>query len=363
MNSWSNCKNILIIRADNMGDLIMSSPAIRAVRNAFKCNITLLASAAAASAALLIEDINEVIIADLPWVKKESTITSGALLTLSENLRQRQFDGCIIFTVYSQSALPAAMLAWMSGIPKRLAYSRENPYDLLTDWLPDEEPYSFIRHQVTRDLALVKTIEAVPEQEEIILKYPLEATISMVKKLKSFNIDLPQSFILFNPCVSEPKRLFPEDKWVALIEETIRHFNLPIYLTGSKQEQLLTERIQKRSGNIALSIAGLLDIPELAALISKASLLVSVNTGPVHIAAGVQTPVVVLYAQTNPQHTPWMVPHQVLEYSVPEEMCSRNEVIRYVNKLRYHEELPLPEIRDIILAMESVLKNSGVHPA
>jgi ADP-heptose:LPS heptosyltransferase len=184
----------------------------------------------------------------------------------------------------------------------------------------------------------------------------------MFLKLKVSGIDLPKSFILFNPGVSEPKRSFPEDRWITLIQETRKHFNLPIYLTGSKQEQLLTERLQNQSGNTALSIAGLLNIPELAVLISKASLLVSVNTGPVHIAAGVQTPVVVLYAQTNPQHTPWMVPHQVLEYSVPEEMCSCNEVIRYVNKTLYCEKQPLPEIKDIIRAMESVLKNTVVHP-
>jgi ADP-heptose:LPS heptosyltransferase len=363
MNSWSNCKNILIIRADNMGDLIMSSPAIRTVKHTLNSRITLLTSAAAATAATLIDDIDETIIADLPWVKKESTITPKELFSLSEHLRQRQFDGCIIFTVYSQSALPAAMLAWMSGIPQRLAYSRENPYNLLTDWLPDEEPYTFIRHQVVRDLELIKSIGIMPKDEKIILTYPLDASISMIQKLKVSGIDLPRSFILFNPGVSESKRLFPEERWEALIHEAVERFNLPVYLTGSKQEQVLTERIQKKSGNAALSIAGLLDIPELAALISKASLLVSVNTGPVHIAAGVQTPVVVLYAQTNPQHTPWMVPHQVLEYSVPEEMYSRNEVIRYVNRTLYHQEQPLPEIKDIICALESVLKNTVVHPA
>src|SRR5207302_7487370 len=62
----------------------------------------------------------------------------------------------------------------------------------------------------------------------------------------------------------------------------------------------------------------------LGALIALAPLLISNNTGPVHVAAAVGTPVVDLYALTNPQHTPWAVPSRVLSYDVPCKYCYKS---------------------------------------
>jgi hypothetical protein len=59
------------------------------------------------------------------------------------------------------------MLAYLAGIPKRLAYCRENPYQLLTDWVPDQEPYTFIKHQVRRDLDLVAAVGAVTSNDQL----------------------------------------------------------------------------------------------------------------------------------------------------------------------------------------------------
>src|SRR5205823_4450946 len=72
------------------------------------------------------------------------------------------------------------------------------------------------------------------------------------------------------------------------------------------------------------SLAGRLDIVELAALIDLAPLLIANNTGPVHLAAAVGTPVVDLYALTNPQHTPWAVPCRVLSHDVACKYCYKS---------------------------------------
>jgi ADP-heptose:LPS heptosyltransferase len=74
----------------------------------------------------------------------------------------------------------------------------------------------------------------------------------------------------------------------------------------------------------AHSVAGRVDLAGLAALVAAAPLLISNNTGPVHVAAAVGTPVVDLYALTNPQHTPWGVPHRVLFHDVPCRYCYRS---------------------------------------
>ncbi|WP_186774425.1 glycosyltransferase family 9 protein [Chitinophaga pinensis] len=89
-------------------------------------------------------------------------------------------------------------------------------------------------------------------------------------------------------------------------------------------------------------------------LIAHAPLLVSVNTGTVHIAAAVQTPVLVVYALTNPQHIPWAVTNEVLYFDVPENMQSKNEVVKHVYQSFSRQELPLAtpaRIADTVAAM------------
>ena len=66
---------------------------------------------------------------------------SNGCRRLLSNLRRRDFDAAVIFTVCTQSALPAALMCRLAGIPLRLAHSRENPYELLTDWVLGDSGY------------------------------------------------------------------------------------------------------------------------------------------------------------------------------------------------------------------------------
>ncbi|WP_256007326.1 glycosyltransferase family 9 protein [Pedobacter deserti] len=355
--SWANCRNILCIRADNMGDVLMSAPAIRSLKQSFHCRITLLSSSRGSEAGVLIPEIDEVIEADLPWVKLNAPADSVA--TLAAELNARGFDGCVIFTVYSQSPLPAAMLAYMAQIPKRAAYCRENPYGLLSDWIPDEEPYSRILHQVERDLLLSETLGARTEHKEISIYIPSEAEKSLELKTKAIGLNLNQPFLIVHPGVSEEKRRFPAKGWTELLKLLSADLALPLVLTGGAAERAVLNKIRKESGVKAFIFEEDLSLAEFANLIAHAALVVSVNTGTVHLAAAVKTPVVVLYAQTNPQHTPWMVPSVVLQYSVAAHLQSRNQVIQHVNKELYREYLPVPEAGAIAEAVKGLFYDTG----
>jgi lipopolysaccharide heptosyltransferase II len=345
--SWQNCKNILVVRLDNMGDLLMSTPAIRALKETFNSKITVLTSSMAAGIALNIPGIDFLIPFDVPWVKSNHASFSHEFLRLIEVLRERNFDAVVIFTVFSQNPMPAVMLAYLADIPKRLAYCRENPYELLTNWVPDEEPYTLIKHQVERDLDLVAAVGATTSNDLLSLNIP-DAWDSAQKKLHKNSIDLQKSWIILHPGVSELKRQYPIENWIELGKKLIADFGYQLLLTGSASEKELTDKIQQGIGTNSFSIAGLLTLDEFICLIKEASLLIAVNTGPVHIAAATQTPVVVLYAQTNPQHTPWKTPNKVLYFEVPEALRSRNEVLKFVQ----NQAEKVPEI----IAVENILE-------
>src|SRR5687767_11851045 len=107
----------------------------------------------------------------------------------------------------------------------------------------------------------------------------------------------------------------------------------------------------------SLSLAGTLDLGHLAALLSHAPVLISNNTGPVHIAAAVGTPVVDLYALTNPQHTPWGVPSRVLFHDVPCKNCYKS-----VCPEGHHDCLRLVPPAAVVAAARELLCETGALP-
>jgi ADP-heptose:LPS heptosyltransferase len=355
MDQWEKCKNILCIRADNMGDLLMSSPAIRALKKTFNCRITLLTSAMGNLMAPFINAIDETIVANLPWVKTETPVNKNEFSALVEALRLYQFDGVVIFTVYSQNPLPSALLAYMAGIPKRLSYCRENPYHLLTNWVVEKEPYTFIQHQVERDLNLVKMIGAEVKDQRIQIHFSEEAKISALKKLKGASVDLHKDWLIIHPGVSETKREYPENEWIKTGKLLRDDLSFQIVITGAESENALCKRIEQGIGENSFSLSGLLSVEELIALISESPVMISVNTGTVHIAAATQTPVIVLYALTNPQHTPWKVASTALFFSVKEDLRSKNEVVNYVNQKMMNQKAAIPSPAIILEEVKKIL--------
>lgn len=94
-------------------------------------------------------------------------------------------------------------------------------------------------------------------------------------------------------------------------------------VTGSRGEGSLCRNACAATSG-AIDLSGALELGELAALIQRARVLVSNNSGPVHLASALGTPVVDLYALTNPQHMPWQTPHRVLYHDVPCRWCYRS---------------------------------------
>ncbi|MDB4926649.1 glycosyltransferase family 9 protein [Mucilaginibacter sp.] len=359
LNNWQACKNILCIRPDNMGDLVMTGPALRALKEAFGAKITVLTSSIAAGIAPFMPEIDEVMEYDLPWVKTGSVIDPLVFNNVIAQLKERQFDAAVIFTVYSQNPLPAVMLAYLAGIPNRLAYCRENPYQLLTHWVPDKEPYSEIKHQVQRDLDLVKTIGATTHHHDLYLQVNPALWNAAEDKLTALGFDPGKKWLILHAGVSEVKRSYSKANWIKAAKQLINYNGYQVVLTGSASEKQLTDELEWQIGAGAFSTGGLFRLEELIALINRATIMVTVNTGTTHIAAAVKTPVVVLYALTNPQHTPWQSSCMVLPYQVPGNLHSKNEVINYVNQFFYSGLMDYP---GAVAIVDSVIELSD-NPA
>jgi lipopolysaccharide heptosyltransferase II len=323
--AWGDdVKRILCIRLDNLGDVLMTTPALRALRTANPGRrLTLLASEAGAQAAPFVPDIDEVIRYDAPWVKNTAPPDPAHDCRMRDMLAESRFDAAVIFSAYSQNPLPAALLCYLAGIPRRLAHCRENPYGLLTDWSPETEPHHGTRHEVERQLALVTRVGARTIDMRMRFEVPAADAASLADKLAARGIVADAPFIVIHPGASAASRRYPVERFAWVAERLADELQCRVLVTGSRSEWALTAQVAC-AHPAAYDLAGALTLGELGALIARASVLVSNNSGPVHIASALGTPVVDLYALTNPQHMPWLTPHRVLFHDVECRWCYRS---------------------------------------
>ncbi|WOB06147.1 lipopolysaccharide heptosyltransferase II [Piscinibacter gummiphilus] len=324
-NAWHAARNILVVRLDNLGDVLMTTPAIQAIRQSSpQARITLLGSRSGAALARHVPAIDDVITYDAPWVKGAShgDLTDRRLLT---TLRRGHFDAAIIFTVCTQSALPAAMMCRLAGIPLRLAHCRENPYDLVTDWVPDrDECREGMRHEVARQLDLVRAVGFHTANERLVFRYAATDVLNMRRKFTAAGGDLNRPYIVVHPGATAVSRRYPAERFGIAADGISRDTGCQVVYSGGHDEQALVASARAAMSAPSISLAGQLTLGELAALIAGAQVTVCNNSGPAHIAAALETPVVVLYALTNPQHTPWRARAHVLNHDVPCRDCLKS---------------------------------------
>ncbi len=326
MRAWnapSLPERILAVRLDTLGDVLMTGPAIRALGEG-GAHVTLLTSSRGEAAAKLLE-VDEVMVYDAPWLKATAAREDSRLeLDFIETLRSHRFDAAVIFTTYTQNPLPTALTLYLADIPLRLAHCRENPYQLLTHWVRDVEEVAGVRHEVRRQLDLVASVGYEVEDERMRVEVS-ERSRGYVDELLA-PLEL-HNWIAVHPGASAESRRYPPEKF-ALACDMLARLGLQLVFTGSQNERELITEIQARMSpsysSFSHNLAGGLELPQLAALLERAPLLLANNTGPVHLAAAVGTSVVDLYALTNAQHTPWGVPSRVLFEDVPCRFCLKS---------------------------------------
>jgi lipopolysaccharide heptosyltransferase II len=304
----------------------MTTPAMRALKRTVPGrSVTLLTSSAGADVTPFVSEVDDVIVYDAPWLKATTARSSGEPDRATiDRIAGGRFDAAVIFTVYSQSPLPAALLCYLADIPLRLAHCRENPYLLLTDWILECEPERLIRHEAQRQLDLVASIGATTHDRRLSFTVPEEARQSVGELLGDAGLDAASPWVVVHPGASAPSRRYSRRGYAQVADALTRDRGWRVVFTGSRAEVDLVDEITSMMDQPALSVAGRLGLGELGALIEAAPVLISNNTAPVHIAAAVGTPVVDVYALTNPQHTPWEVANRVLYHDVPCKFCYKS---------------------------------------
>lgn len=323
---WRHVHRLLVVRLDNLGDVLLQTPAFRALRCALPhATITLLASPVGAQVGRMNPDLDDVIVYDAPWVDPWGKLPHDPEReqAMIRQIAAHKFDAAIIFTSFRQSALPAAMLCYLAGIPLRAAASVDGSGSLLTTRHKHPER---LMHEVERSLGLIAALGVAPAELELVLEVPDDGQWTMDGRITSTNRRLSSTvhhLIVLHPGCSMPARTYPWQQYAEIADLLVERLDATVVLTGGPDEAELVHRVRNQMRHEAAVSAGELSFHEFCALIQRADLMITNNTGPMHIAAALQTPVVALFALTNPpeQWGPWRVPHRILFHDVPCRIC------------------------------------------
>lgn len=173
-------------------------------------------------------------------------------------------------------------------------------------------------------------------------------------------IDPERPLVVVHPGCTMPARTYPWEMFAEVADLLVERLDATLLLTGAESERELVERIRgrMRHGARALDIAVGQPFPVFCALVQLADLMITNNTGPMHVAAALKTPVVALFALTNPpeQWGPWRVPHRQLFHDVPCRIC-------YSRVCPYGQEcLRLVTPETVVQAAAELLEEAGGRP-
>src|SRR5205823_7129139 len=230
----------------------------------------LLCSKTGAAALKYLPVVDDAIVYDAPWVKGgDPTRAAEADRRMLGALARRRFDAAVIFTVCTQSALPAALMCRLAGIPLRLGHCRENPYELLTHWVHDTEVFTTgMRHEVARQLDLVKSVGFQPCDERMQFRYPASDVLAMRRKFVEAGGDLLRPYVVVHPGATAASRRYPAERFGIAAQAIVEATGCQIVFAGGADERPLIATAQSRMTATGISLAGLLTLGELAALIA-----------------------------------------------------------------------------------------------
>ncbi len=314
-------RRVLAVRLDSDGDVLLTGPALTALRTgpdgAPADRVDLLASPAGAAAARLLPAVDGVLVFDAPWSGyTPAPLDPAAVMGLVQQLAARRYDECVVFTSFHQSPLPTALLARMAGIGTVAGTSEAYPGALLD--VRHRRPGTVDRdghdtgtggpHEVLAALDLVAaTGRAVPPAAQV--RLALRAPLPDVAGLLS---GVPRGYVVLHPGASVPSRA-PSPALARSLAAALAASGRTVVVTGGPAEVALGAQVSG-AGPGVVDLTGRTDLAQLAAVLAGAAAVVVGNTGPAHLAAAVGTPVVSLFAPVVPveRWAPWGVACTVL---------------------------------------------------
>ncbi|MDQ2922485.1 MAG: glycosyltransferase family 9 protein [Acidobacteriota bacterium] len=304
-------KNILVLDFGQLGDAVLSFPALRFIRERFpNALITVMAGQPAAQVIQLSRYADATIAVDRVALRDGPKLRSiKQIFQLVRDVRRRGFD----FVIDLHSLYETNLLGFLSGAPIRLFGPRpRRSFNFLSNFQPAPPFEDPSKHAVDRYLDVLTPLDTNGASRIPVLMTSCEDDQLALQFLKKTGAGSHTSLVGMFPGAGHPGRRWPMSSFVALAEKLARDKGARSIVFVGPEEQAFSEEIHEKFSGAAI-VANLGDISRLSSVLARLDVFVSSSTGPMHLAAAVGTPVVVLYSRLNPDSfTPVGERHRII---------------------------------------------------
>ncbi len=340
-------KRILMVRNDRLGDVLLSTPAIKALRQGLpQSYITMLVSPYTREVLEGNLDLDEIITFD----KEAKDKGFWAALRFIKFLRQKRFDLAVILH-------PTSRMHWftfLAGIPKRLGYERKCGF-LLTDKIKHDKQLGQ-KHESEYALEMLKYLGIPPADTALFMPIKDESEKWAQALLKDAQIKDSDRLLIIHPTASCPSRIWPPERFARVADKLAQRYGFKVIIVSDPKDMQKSQLVIKHMRTAGLFLAGKTSISQLASLLKRSQLFISTDSGPMHLACALQVPVITIFGRSQPGLSPKRWGPQgkmsrILHKTVGCTTCLAHDCQKGFACLM------ATTVEDVLLAADSLLKN------
>lgn len=312
-------QKILVVRTDRigrigcsarycgLGEALLNMPAIRALKQNFNSSIAVLVNPVVRELLAGSPEIDQILTFDEDkWNKSVFT-----RLQLLRQIREGKYDLAVVFNPTKRFHI----LTYLAGIPRRLGYARKWSF-LLTHKMEDKKSLGQ-KHEVEYNLDLVRSIGADIDEKDISIAVEKKDIRFVEDLLLKYAIRDKDLVIAIHPHSSNPAKSWPKENFASVADDLRSRFAAKMVIIGAAQERGSVRDLISLTKYPPINLSGKLTLKQLAAFFQRCALLISNDSGPVHIATAMGTPTVVIFGRNIPgvgpkRWGPWGEGHIVL---------------------------------------------------
>ncbi|MDD5512922.1 MAG: lipopolysaccharide heptosyltransferase II [Candidatus Omnitrophica bacterium] len=283
-------KRILIVRTDRIGDVLLSTPVIKALRQAYPHSfISMMVSPYAREIVDGNPYLDEVIVFD------KDNLHRGwfAAMKFALNLKKKKYDLAVIL----HPSVRVHLLIFFSGVRRRLGYARKFGF-LLTDRIKHLKQLGQ-KHEMEYNLELLQYLGIMPKDAGLFMPIKKESELWAQELLERSGIAKDAPLLAIHPGASCPSKIWPCGRFAQVSDRLIRKYGFKVLLVAGPKDIFLAQEVAKRMENEAYNFAGMTSLSQLASLLKKCRLFISNDSGPVHIASAVGTPTISIFGRSQ----------------------------------------------------------------
>lgn len=286
----------LITRTDRIGDLVLSTPVFLAVRRQWPD--AWIAALTFTENRQILEGnphLDEVILYDKKGVERS---WFGNWM-FARKLAAKKFD--VVIHLHATNRMH--LVTWLAGIPVRVGWDRRLPW-ALTHVLPYVKKEGK-KHEAAYNFELLQFFDiAMPAKLETFFPVTERWALSLDELLRQMDVPSDKPWIVLSPGASDPAKVWPTEGFAGVTDALARRYDAVFLAIGARQDRSFVQKLCSQARTPVFDLSGRLSLGMLGVLFQRSALLISNDSGPVHMAQAVGTPVVSIFVRTQPGLNP-----------------------------------------------------------